>query len=97
MARRRSKRKRRAAQPRSKAQEKKQEPARDFNEPWLQQRTGLIFMAVLSLGLGGFIAWQLVPAEGVFRAILWGLGFGAALWGVFGLSLAFNTWVRRRR
>jgi hypothetical protein len=93
MARRRSKRKRRAAQPR----EKKQEPARDFNEPWLQRRTGLIFMAVLSLGLGGFIAWQLVPSEGVFWAILWGLGFAVALWGVFGLSLAFNTWVRRRR
>lgn len=73
---------------------KKEAPPR--NEPWLSQRTGLIAMGVLSLVLAAFMAWQLIPSEGVLGGILWGLGFAVAIWGVFFLSYAFNTWVRRR-
>ncbi len=85
-------------QPRKKKEEKtpkKEVP--NINDPWIGQRVGLRFMALLSLVLAIYMAWQLWPSEGPLGSILWGLGFGAAIWGVFGLSLAFNKYVRRRR
>lgn len=66
------------------------------NEPWLSQSTGLRTMAVVSLMLAAFMTWQLQESEGLGRAILWGLGFGAAIWLVFLGSLAFNRWLRGR-
>lgn len=65
------------------------------NEPWLSQRTGLRVILVVSLSFAILVILQLYPSMGVFSAILWGLGFGLAVWGVFGLSLAFNRWLRR--
>jgi hypothetical protein len=53
-------------------------------------------MIVFTVAFAAFITWQLAPTEGTGRAILWGLGFGAGTWAVFGLALAFNTWIRRR-
>lgn len=53
-------------------------------------------MAVVSLMLAAFMTWQLQESEGLGRAILWGLGFGAAIWLVFLGSLAFNRWLRGR-
>ncbi len=88
---------RRPAPQRAGAKRPEQKPAPNLNEPWLSRRTGLIVMALLSLGVAAFMAWNLAPSEGLFRAILWGLGFTVAIWAVFGLSYAFNTWVRRRR
>lgn len=67
------------------------------NEPWIGQRSGMRYMSLLSIVLAIFMIWQLWPSEGPLRSILWGLGFGAAIWAVFGFSLAFNTYVRRRR
>jgi hypothetical protein len=97
MARRKEQRKRQTAQQRAKTKQQSQEEVPNLNEPWLSKRTGLIIMAVLSLGIAAFMAWNLEPSEGLFRAVLWGLGFAAAIWGIFGLSFAFNTWMRRRR
>jgi hypothetical protein len=97
MARRKEQRKRQTAQQRAKARHQNQAEVPNLNEPWLSKRTGLIIMAVLSLGIAAFMAWNLAPSEGIFRAVLWGLGFAAAIWGIFGLSFAFNTWMRRRR
>ena len=78
-------------------QEKKEKPpVPQTNEPWLSTRTGLIVMVLLTLGLAAFIANQLRPVMALWEAILWGLGFGVATWGVFGLALAFNRFVRRR-
>lgn len=65
------------------------------NEPWIKQRTGLGIIGVMSLAFAIFIIWQLYPTEGA-GSILWGLGIGASLWAVFGLSLAFNSFVRRK-
>lgn len=81
------------------AQKKKsdRQPPPQGNEPWLSKRTGLTVIALFSLAFAAFVAWQLAPSEGIGRAILWGLGFGLGIWAVFGLALAFNTWVRRRR
>lgn len=70
--------------------------ARKSGGPWLSTATGLRGMSVLSLVLAAFIVWQLYPSEGLLGSLLWGLGFGIAIWAVFTLSLAFNNWVRRR-
>jgi len=66
-------------------------------EPWISQRNGFVYIGLLSLALAVFMGWQLYPTEGLGRAVLWGLGFAAAIWAVFGVSLAFNHWMRRRR
>ena len=65
-------------------------------EPWISKRTGLIIMSLVSLALAIFITWTLSPALGLGEALLWGLGFGAAMWGVFALALAFNKRIRGR-
>ncbi len=65
------------------------------SDPWLGQRTGLIIMLVVSLGFGGFMAWNLAPVEGWGSAILWGLGTVVAIWAVFALAVSFNKFVRR--
>lgn len=73
------------------------ETQRLTSDPWLSRRTGMTAMAVISLGLAAFMVWQLLPSQGIVQALLWGVGFGVALWGVFYLSLAFNNWIRGRR
>ncbi len=65
------------------------------NDPWLGQRAGLIVILVVSVGFGGFMAWNLAPVEGWGAAILWGLGTAAAIWAVFALAVGFNKFVRR--
>jgi hypothetical protein len=69
----------------------------DTNEPWLSKRTGLIVISVISIAFASYMIWQLRPVLGLSEALLWGLGYGAAIWGVFALALAFNRWVRRRK
>jgi len=78
-------------------QNEEQEEKGFSSNPWLSRQTGFRAIWVISLLLAAFMVWQLWPAEGPIIAILWGVGFGAAIWGVFFLSLAFNTWVRGRR
>ncbi len=80
-----------------KKRQKEKKPVPVTNDPWLSQRTGRIIMIVGSLALAIFMTYQLAPALGLGEALLWGLGFGVAIWGVFFLSYAFNRWVRRRK
>lgn len=68
-----------------------------LNEPWIKRSSGFQAMGLLSVVLAVFMAWQLYPTEGWGRAILWGIGFGVAIWAIFGASLAFNSWMRGRR
>lgn len=65
------------------------------NDSWLSQRTGLIVILVVSLGFGGFMAWNLAPVEGWGSAVLWGLGTAVAIWAIFALAVGFNKFVRR--
>lgn len=65
-------------------------------EPWLGKKTGLIIIGLVSLALATFIIWTMSPALGLGMAIIWGLGFGIAMWGVFALALGFNKWIRGR-
>ncbi len=80
-----------------KQEKQAKKPAPATNDPWIEKQTGLAAMAILSIGFMVFITWQLMPSEGFGGALLWGLGFGLGLWVVFGLALAFNSWVRGRR
>ena len=53
-------------------------------------------MSLVSLALAIFITWTLSPALGLGEALLWGFGFGIAMWGVFALALGFYKWIRGR-
>lgn len=77
-------------------EKKEKPPVPRTNEPWLSKRTGLAIMILFTLAFAAFIAWQLEPGLGLGEAILWGLGFAAATWAIFGLALTFNRFVRRR-
>ena len=78
--------------------EKKKERQHDTppsaSGPWLSQRSGLIGMTALSLVLTGWTAWQIHEFKPWSESILWGLGFGVAIWLVFGLAYAFSRWAR---
>jgi len=77
-------------------QQKSQEtPELKMGQPWISRQSGLQVMGFVSLALAAFMVWQLYPTEG-WMSLLWGLGFGLAIWGVFGVSLIFNTWMRGR-
>jgi len=67
-----------------------QEPA---NQPWIQLRTGMLVIGVVSLVFGAFLAYQMWPA-GWKVALLWGLGGAGAVWLAFGLSLLVNIITR---
>ncbi len=62
--------------------------------PWLSRQTGMIGMTAVSLVLAGWTAWQIHDFKPWPESILWGLGFGVAIWLVFGLAYAFNRWAR---
>jgi multisubunit Na+/H+ antiporter MnhB subunit len=79
---------------RKQAQESQWAPG---TEPWLSKKTGYIVMGLVSLALAIFVTWTLSPGLGLGVALIWGLGFGIAMWGVFALALGFNRWIRGRR
>ena len=95
--RRRRKKARRRSNERNAQKRKRKDKESATTGPWLSRRTGLFVIGALSLGMAAFTAWQLYPTEGLGGSLLWGIGFGVALWLVFFLSLAFNRWVRRDR
>lgn len=70
-------------------------PVPQTNDPWLSKRTGFLIVGFVSLILIGLITWQLESALGLGEALLWGVGFGIAIWAVFFLAYSFNRWVRR--
>ena len=60
-------------------------------------RNGMIGMGTLSLALAAWTAWQVHAFKPWPESILWGLGFGAAIWLVFALAFSFNRWARKKR
>jgi len=77
--------------------EKKAKARQKQDDAWISMRSGLIVITVLSVGLAVLTAWTTVPALGWFEGLLWGLGFGIAVWLVFIGFLYFNLWVRAKR
>ncbi len=68
-----------------------------LSKPWISMRTGLIVLAIVSIGMSILTAYQAIPVKGVWEGILWGLFFGGAIWLIFLGYLLFNRLVRGRR
>ncbi len=77
------------------SKEQDAEIAKAMSEPWIAPRSGMTLILMLGLGFAAFMTWQLYPTEGVWRAMMWGVGSAVAIWLVFFLALGFNKLVRR--
>jgi hypothetical protein len=61
--------------------EKEQFPLK--NKPWIQMKTGLIIITIVSIGMAILTAIQVIPSKGVLQGILWGILFGGIIWAIF--------------
>ena len=53
-------------------------------KPWIQWKTGLVAMTIVSIALAIWVAWQVIVTEdNIGKGILWGLIFGGSTWLVF--------------
>jgi len=53
-------------------------------KPWIQWKTGLLTMTIISIALAILVAWQVIVTEdNIGKGILWGLIFGGSTWLVF--------------
>ena len=67
----------------SKAKNNKQEKEIQ-RKPWIQWKTGLVAMTIVSIALAIWVGWQVVAAEqNIGKGVLWGLIFGGSTWLVF--------------
>ncbi len=66
-----------------------------LNGPWIGMRTGIIIIAITSIGMAVLTAIQAIPSKGTVQGILWGLLFGGLIWIIFFGFLLFNRWLRR--
>jgi hypothetical protein len=65
------------------------------NGPWIKMRTGIIVIAITSLGMAVLTAWQAIPLKGLWEGILWGVLFGVFIWVVFFGMMLINRFLRR--
>ncbi len=63
--------------------------------PWISMRSGLIIIAIASLGMAVLTAVQTVPALGWAEGLLWSALFGALIWVIFFGMNFFNRLFRR--
>ena len=67
----------------SKAKNNKQEKEIQ-RKPWIQWKTGLVAMTIVSISLALWVVWQVVATEdNIGKGVLWGLIFGGSTWLVF--------------
>lgn len=66
-----------------------------MNQPWIKMRSGMIMIAIVSIFMAVFTAWQLWPSMEWWRAIGWGLIFGGAIWLIFFGGILLNRFLRR--
>lgn len=59
-------------------------------------RTGLIVIAVLSVGMAAFTIWQTYEVLPLIDSIRYGLVRGVSIWVIFGIAYTFNRFVRGR-
>jgi hypothetical protein len=75
---------------------KQSEPkTRDKAEPWINMRSGLIIIAITSIGMMVLTALQAVPALGWVEGLLWSALFGALIWIIFFGMNFINRLLRR--
>ena len=61
--------------------------------PWIQMRTGVIIIAITSIGMAVLTAWQAIPNIGITNGILYGLFFGGLIWIIFLGFLLFRRFI----
>jgi len=67
----------------SKAKNNKQEKEIQ-RKPWIQWKTGLVAMTIVSVSLALWVGWQVIATEqNIGKGVLWGLIFGGSTWLVF--------------
>jgi uncharacterized membrane-anchored protein len=82
---------------RKKAEVREQSPETELFAPWISMRSGLIVMAVVSLGLAIWTAYQTsLTNVSLINSILWGIVFGGSLWLVFFGFILFNRFLRKK-
>lgn len=78
-------------------QPKKSEQSSNISSAWIQMKTGLILMGILSIVLAGWVVIQSDKAIPFGERVLWGLGFGLSLWIIFAVFYAINRFVFKRK
>jgi hypothetical protein len=77
----------------------KADPKPDLNEkskPWISMRSGLIIMAMLSIGFALYSGWQVYIVTSDLGLALQQAAISAAMiWAVFGIMLLFFRFTRR--
>lgn len=66
------------------------------SEAWLPARTGLLILGAVSLTLGAWTTIQALKVSGLVESVLWGVGFAASIWVVFGVVFFVNKKLRGR-
>ncbi len=64
-------------------------------DPWLSMRSGVIIIAITSVGMTVLTALQAVPAKGWAQGLLWSALFGALIWVIFFGMNFINRFLRR--
>jgi hypothetical protein len=64
-------------------------------QPWISMRSGVIVIAITSLGMAVLTALQAVPALGWVEGLLWSLFFGVMIWAIFFGMLFVNRLLKR--
>jgi uncharacterized membrane protein len=64
-------------------------------EPWISMRSGVIIIAITSIGLTVLTAIQAVPALGWVEGLFWSILFGAMIWVIFFGMNFINRFFRR--
>ena len=74
----------------------------EFNEaelrkPWIQKKTGILVITILSIAMAIFVAANIIMGSGDWgRGILFGVLFGGSIWLVFGGMNWFHSLFRRK-
>ena len=57
---------------------------KSLREPWLQKRSAMIAISVVSVALMVLVAWNIIKGSGDWgQGLLWGFVFGASVWVVY--------------
>lgn len=75
--------------------EMKNEKIEQSEDAWIPFQTGVILIAVVSVALGVYTAWQAIPMKGLVEGVLWGVVFGGSIWLIFFGNYLFHRLARR--
>ena len=84
------------ARKKAEAREEEFDIQKELYGAWISMRTALIVMAIVSIGLGAWTAYQVSYTRSIVESILWGLLFAGSIWLVFFGFMWFNRFLRRR-